>query len=135
MVLKMLILQISGNNVHGKQYMSLLECSLLTAKFITFTKSYYDDWNQILDLKNNDSFVAGTRDSTYGIPSAQYNGSSNFFDITTSSTAGVLIGVNHFLVNNLAYNSVGLDLLSIHGGMYYETHWFLGEDLAGSAAR
>ena len=27
---------------------------------------FYDDWDVVLGKKNNDSFVAGTRDATYG---------------------------------------------------------------------
>ena len=88
---------------------------------------YYDDWDQILALKNNESFVAGTRDATYGIP-------IGYFGQFNTSTSGTIIGVNHKYVNNISYNSVGLDLGSA-SGKYVETHWFLDEKMYGSAVR
>ena len=53
----------------------------------------YDDWDQIFALRNNDSFVAGTRDATYGIP-------IGYFGPFNTTTCGTLIGVNHNFVNS-----------------------------------
>ena len=110
-----------------KAWVSFEHVNFLGTQIVNLTAlGYYDDWDTILELKNNDSFVAGTRDATYGIP-------IGYFGHFEKSTCGTLIGVNHKFVNNISYNSVGLDLTSY--GKYFETHWFLDEDLYGSAVR
>ena len=105
-----------GSNFTGTQHVNLT------------SEGCYDDWLYVLSKENNDSYVAGTRDATYGIPVVHGPGDGQVLN----NTAAVLIGIIHSKYMKTAYSSAGVDLRS--GAKYLETHWFL-EDLEGSAAR
>jgi hypothetical protein len=113
-------------SVHSKAFNSTLRCiqlSNLTAE------GFYDDWDVILAKENNDSYVAGTRDATYGVPTEMDAADRRLIQ----GTSAVLIGVIHDETIKSAYSSVGLDVFLM--GDYAETDWFLVRDLVGSAER
>lgn len=93
----------------------------------------YDNWDYILDvLKDNSTFVVGTRDALYGSPLFPDGADGFRFD---TNTAVVLIGIQHTPIQRATYSSIGVDLLNLVTGHVHETHWFLDSDLIGSAQR
>jgi len=102
--------------------------------FVNYTDiGNYDNWDYILDtLKDNSTFVVGTRDAIYGSPIFPEDVDGFMFN---TSTAVVLIGVQHTPVQQATYSSIGVDLVNVYTGAVYETHWFLDSDLIGSAQR
>lgn len=94
-------------------------------------EGYYDDWDVILERRNNDSFAVPTRDATYGLPVCLEDGACKL----DSTTSAVVIGVLHKDVLNAAYNSVGVSVMNVLNSKYLETHWIVDTDLRGSAER
>ena len=103
----------------GTQYVNLTE------------EGYYDDWDFILERKDNSSFVVPTRDATYGLPLCLSDAACKL----EKNTAAVVVGVLHSAVLDAAYSSVGVSVMNVLTGMYSETHWILDEGLVGSADR
>lgn len=93
---------------------------------------FYDDWEDILDDKDNSSFILPTRDATYGIGYCSNQESYNCY--LDEKTVAVLIGMLHTPLLNASYSSVGLDVM-LPSGTMLETHWLMDDDLAGSADR
>ena len=94
-------------------------------------EGYYDDWDVVLERKNNDSFAVPTRDAIYGLPVCLDDGECKL----TESTGAVVIGVLHRDVLPALYNSVGVSVMNIYTGQYSESHWLMDTDLFGSAHR
>jgi hypothetical protein len=95
---------------------------------------FYDDWDEILAMESNDSFVIGTRDAVYGIPVAYPNLNATPEMIFTQSTTVVVIGVQHVDVIGAAYNSVGIDIVN-YTGTVFTTQWKMDNEMDGSAYR
>ena len=112
---------------------------------------YYDDWDQVLAARGNDTFVAPTRDCTYtlGIPESAF--APNALGPGLKG-AGVLIGVVHTAANGthangVAYSSAGVSLYdgtgcdnvlacpSYRRNNQRQTSWLNHRQLLGSAAR
>lgn len=95
----------------------------------------YDDWDAILAKKNNDSFVAGTRDAIYGTPSIPSLDALKSF-VLKPNQAYVLFGIMHAKLMNASYSCAGLDVVNgLVSNGFSETHWFLDDQLEGSAHR
>ena len=109
-------------NYRGAKYMGTQD--------VNFTSlGFYDDWDDIVSLKDNSSFVLDTRDALYGSPIAS---SVHFIP---EGTGAVVIGVNHKRTLGAAYNSVGVSVMDPTTFKYIESHWFIDVDLEGSAER
>lgn len=94
---------------------------------------FYDDWNEVLALKNNDSYIVADRDALYGIPRIDKTNYSSFY--LKKGTQVVIVGIIHRIALNAAYSSVGIDVVRMQNGKVLETHWWLDQDLTGSAER
>lgn len=92
-------------------------------------EGYYDDWDVVLNRKNNDSFAAACRDAIYGLPISLESSSLH------SNTMAVVFGIIHSDVLNALYSSVGVDVTNSFANTFYETHWFYDTQLQGSASR
>lgn len=93
----------------------------------------YDDWDYVLGLKNNDSFVAGTRDATYGIPVCPPEGDCGMIGKMGAVAVGVVHASPHG--QDAAYSSVGIDIMNYVTGQFIQTTWWMDDALEGSAAR
>lgn len=102
-----------------------------TATMNFTAQGYYDDWDDILALKNNASFAAPTRDAVYGLPIIENKNSY----LLVKGIAGVFIGVIHSKVLNASYSSVGIDLKNDITQQFFEVNWLLDSQLEGSASR
>ena len=93
---------------------------------------FYDDWQAILDEKNNNSFIVPIRDATYGIPIVPEG--SNI--LVTPDTYAVVFGVIHSETINTAYSEVTVGVENVLTGVVLQTIAF-NEDpkLIGSAHR
>lgn len=80
---------------------------------------FYDNWDAVLAMATNDSFVLGTRDAVYGVPPLVPPHLHDYF----LDSAVVLIGVNHRSVNDMCYNSAGLSV-------YGSSMGYIGTNLA-----
>jgi hypothetical protein len=97
---------------------------------VNFTSAgFYDDWDDIIEMKGNSSFILSTRDALYGSPI------SSDVRFVPPGTGGVAIGVIHRLTLGAAYNSVGVSVLDISTSAYIESHWFSDVEIEGSAMR
>ena len=114
-----IILSTADGALKGIQTVSLAE------------EGYYDDWDVVLERRNNDSFAVPTRDAIYGLPVCLSDGACKL----ESTTSAVVIGVLHRDVLQAAYNSVGVSVLNVRNNQYLETHWITDSDLRGSAKR
>jgi hypothetical protein len=99
-------------------------------------EGYYDNWDTIFDMANNDSFIAGTRDAAYGIPTGELVTSWNY----ATNFAGTIYGVLHEDSIGAAYHSVGIGLYNgtnsafgLYGNVWEQ--WWLNDALRGSARR
>jgi hypothetical protein len=99
----------------------------------TNMKGFYDDWDQVLALKSNDSFIVPDRDALYGIPVVNESNYKSY--ILKKGMQLVVIGVIHQLSLSASYSSVGVDVISIATGKAKEVHWFIDQDLVGSCER
>ena len=87
--------EVHGTSVEELQKSIVDECATQGYSLVADTSldtdliGFYDDWAQVLALKNNDSFVVGTRDATYGLPMVV---SGDDVVLTTGSRA-VVFGV------------------------------------------
>lgn len=99
---------------------------------LTYTGAgLYDDWEWVLEQKNNDTYMMPTRDALYGMGVCPEPRACQLKD----GDAGVLMGVIHSEALDAAYYSVGLDVMDLDNGAFLETHWYLDKDLVGSAER
>lgn len=95
---------------------------------------YYDDWGQVLELKNNDSFVVGTRDATYGLPEIAKGDNVVLTETSRAVVFGVIKSGEESL--NLRYSQANLALLNWITGRVLDTLTFMEDDtLKGSAQR
>jgi hypothetical protein len=106
----------------------------------------YDNWDERLAAENNDTWVAATRDATYGIGS-----NVSLAMVLRNSSAGVLIGALHTgdagetSSNVAAYFEVGVDVTNLANlldpGKFViftivkQAAWFNHRHLKGSALR
>jgi hypothetical protein len=124
-------LELAVIEAHKKSF-NLSHKSTVTVNF-TVT-GFYDDWDTILAMQSNDTFVIGVRDALYGLPAALP------YTITTPSmlyqqgSYAVAIGIQHVDVIGAAYNSVGVDVVNGYGTIF-SSQWFIDSDLRGSASR
>lgn len=108
---------------------------------------YYDDWDQVLAQKNNLTYVAPTRDATYGVGQPTDLKTFGVHD----HSAAVMIGVVHTNANGtanvVAYSSAGvslwdgwrcnsvIDCPSWRVNDYHQSQWLNHNQLLGSAQR
>jgi hypothetical protein len=94
---------------------------------------FYDDWQTILDLKNNDSFIIPTRDAIYGVPT--YN-STNVIDfVLTDKTHAVFVGVRHTEAMAATYSQSQLAVMKFATGQMAQTLFFNDKDTKGSSSQ
>ena len=132
--------EVHGTSVEELQKSIVDECATQGYSLVADTSldtdliGFYDDWAQVLALKNNDSFVVGTRDATYGLPMVV---SGDDVVLTTGSRA-VVFGVIKTGEKSLKlrYSQVNLALENWLTGNVLDTMSFMeDETLKGSAQR
>jgi hypothetical protein len=97
---------------------------------------FYDDWNSILAMKNNASFIIPTRDALYGMPAWAYTPDTDFSTITiTDKTHAVFIGIRHSVTLGASYSQPQLAIQKFPSGKVTHTIAFNDDEVVGSAER
>ena len=94
---------------------------------------YDDDWQTILDMKNNDSFIIPTRDAIYGLPEFNNSTAENF--LLTDKTHAVFVGVRHSEAMGASYSQPQLAVMKLSTGQMEQTLFFNDEDTKGSSTQ
>jgi hypothetical protein len=117
------------------QYETKLGLSYRTTLEVNYTVAgFYDDWDTILAMETNDTFVLGDRDALYGLPVEFPHTIATADMLFQKGTHAVVIGVQHVDVIGAAYNSVGVDIVSANGTIF-TSQWTIDYDMDGSAYR